>query len=104
MKPSNETIATIKGLAEKVKDESKPVEERKGALKLICQLRNEPYQNVPEDDLRLVVAGMTAWPNGLPGLTLVAALEAVETGKARRKANQVARTGAAKPNLPTVSQ
>ena len=85
---SNETTATIKGLAEKVKDESKPIEERRDALKLICKLRNEPYQAVPEEHLRFVVSAMTAWPVGIEPLSLREASEAVSEGFMRRAANQ----------------
>jgi hypothetical protein len=88
MQTNSETLATIKGLAEKVKDETKPIAERRDALKLICDLRGEPYQAVPEGDLRQVVCAMVYWPSGIEPLSLRAAAEAVQEGRARQATYQ----------------
>jgi hypothetical protein len=80
---------TINELVSKIKNTSEPVAERRAALRLFCQLRNEspaPVNQIPEDDLSMVVATMTCWSAiGLKDLSLQAASEAIAEGRARAK-------------------
>lgn len=56
-----EAVSTIISLAETVKDENRPVGERQQALKLICQLRQEPHVDVLEVNLRDVGNQLAVW-------------------------------------------
>ena len=86
MQLSSETTATIKELAAQVRDASKPLEERRAALRYICRLRGEPDHSVaqiPKDDLGSVGAAMTGWPDGVNGLSFRDAIAAVKEGRER---------------------
>lgn len=85
---SNEPREVILKLAAQVRDEDKALAERRAALQHICELRSEPYQAVPEQDLSAVVSAMTAWPKGMKGLSCDAAAEAVREGRMRRDSNR----------------
>lgn len=84
----NETT-TIDELIDKIKDTDATVEERKTALRLLCQLRSEssaPVNGISTDDLSSVVATMTMWGQiGLKNLSLADALEVLREAKARRE-------------------
>lgn len=83
MQQGNE--AMVRSLAATVRNETKPAEERYDALKLICKIRGDAYQFVPESHLRSVVAGMMPVIQGMKPLTLAASAEAVAEGRARRE-------------------
>ena len=72
-----------------VMDEDKPVGERREALKLIAQLRNESdtaTAAIPAEQLRWVCAGMLNWTQMLDkGLSLRASAEATAAGFAQRE-------------------
>ena len=83
---SNETL---RELARKVQDINQPVEQRRAALRHIAALRGEPEylaNQVPDDQIGAVAAAMTMWPDGLKGLTMKHAWEAIQEGRARRMA------------------
>jgi hypothetical protein len=79
---------TIDELVSKIKNTSEPVGERRAALRLLCQLRNEspaPVNQIPEDDLSFVVAAMVHWPEGIRPLSCEAAADSVREGRARAR-------------------
>lgn len=85
---------TIAELAAKVKDADRPVPERRAALSLIAKMRGESdtdASSIPADDLTSVVAGMTAWPAGIKGLSMREAAEAVAEGRRRRESGNLRR-------------
>jgi hypothetical protein len=84
MQVNNESREVIMKLAAQVRDTSKPLAERRDALKHICELRNEPYQYVPDDDLSFVAGAMTFWPEGIKPPSLELVIEAMREGKLRR--------------------
>jgi hypothetical protein len=83
MNLDNETrVAELLAIA---RDESKTQDERYGALRLACQLRDDPYRHVPLEQLASVAsaAGFSKLM-GKPLLCLQDAAEAVASGFARR--------------------
>lgn len=81
---------TISNLVSKIKDTMQPVEERRAALRLLCQLRNESpaiVSSIPEESLSFVVAAATCFGRiaGCKDLTVASAWDALQQGNARRQ-------------------
>lgn len=93
--PSNEIVAAVMALEATVSDGSKTLEERRTALRHICQLLGEPealVSQVPAEDLEFVGGAMTGWlPLGFGHSPLRDSMESVAEGRARRQASGMRR-------------
>lgn len=86
-----DTENTVLELAKTAQDATKPMERRRTALRLLCQLRGESGADVDtirEDELNPVVAGMVQWPSGLEPLTMADAQDSIREGRMRREMEQ----------------
>ncbi|HEY1804946.1 MAG TPA: hypothetical protein VGG45_10750 [Terracidiphilus sp.] len=90
---SSETIETILELVPQVQDESKPVEERRAALRHIAALKGEAYPAIPDADFSAVAGAICPQPGfGIElfeqGMSLAAAAEGVAKGRLSRGLDQ----------------
>ncbi len=93
MQLSSEAIATIRELVMEVQDETKPIEQRRAALKHIAALKGEPYPSTPDEDLSFVAGAIRPMPGfGIElferGLSIASAADAVAAGRAARGMDQ----------------